>query len=197
MKVLNLEREFEPHHRSPLIKIMTDNQHNKRNSVIENWHINSRRKDDRELKATERPIIIAYKDNKKDFDEREVDSHEVQKMIEVEKERNSIEIIQKKKLDIIDEDKEKGIERQQSNSILTNSKETLRKEKDIEKDMGKERNMIRKQKEDDSLVNKEMTNNSPRNNDSFKEKIDESLKSSERSMIYTQDNGLAELAKKI
>ena len=42
-----------------------------------------------------------------------------------------------------------------------------------------------------------MTNNSPRNNDSFKEKIDESLKSSERSMIYTQDNGLAELAKKI
>ena len=118
-------------------------------------------------------------------------------MIEVEKERNSIEIIQKKKLDIIDEDKEKGIERQQSNSILTNSKETLRKEKDIEKDMGKERNMIRKEKEDDSLVNKEMTNNSPRNNDSFKEKIDESLKSSERSMIYTQDNGLAELAKKI
>ena len=196
-KVLNLEREFEPHHRSPLTKIMTDNQHNKRNSVIENWHINSRRKDDRELKATESPIIIAYKDNKKDFDERKVDSHEVQKMIEVEKERNSIEIIQKKKLDIIDEDKEKGIERQQSNSILTNSKETLRKEKDIEKDMGKERNMIRKEKEDDSLVNKEMTNNSPRNNDSFKEKIDESLKSSERSMIYTQDNGLAELAKKI
>ena len=196
-KVLNLEREFEPHHRSPLIKIMIDNQHNKRNSVIENWHINSTKKDDRELKATERPIIIAYKDNKKDFDEREVDSHEVQKMIEVEKERNSIQIIQKKKLDIIDEDKEKGIERQQSNSILTNSKETLRKEKDIEKDMGKERNMIRKEKEDDSLVNKEMTNNSPRNNYNFKEKIDESLKSSERSMIYTQDNGLAELAKKI
>ena len=64
-KVLNLEREFEPHHRSPLIKIMTDNQHNKRNSVIENWHINSRRKNDRELKATERPIAITYKDNKK------------------------------------------------------------------------------------------------------------------------------------
>ena len=55
-------------------------------------------------------------------------------MIEVEKERNSIEIIQKKKLDIIDEDKEKGMERQ-GNSILklTNSKETLRKELDIEK----------------------------------------------------------------
>ena len=58
--------------------------------------------------------------------------------------KNPSAIIQKKKLDIIDEDKEKGIERQQSNSILTNSKETLRKEKDIEKDMGKERNMIRK-----------------------------------------------------
>ena len=57
--------------------------------------------------------------------------------------------------------------------------------------------MIRKEKEDDSLVNKEMTNNSPRNSDSLKEKIDERLKSIERSMIYTQDNGLAKLAKKI
>ena len=37
------------------------------------------------------------------------------------------------------------IERQQSNSTLTNSKETLRKEIDIEKDIGKERNMIRKE----------------------------------------------------
>ena len=85
------------------------------------------------------------------------------------------------------------MERQQSNSTLTNSKETLRKEIDI----GKERNIIRKEKEDDSLVNKERTKNSPRNNDSLKEKIDERLKSIERSMIYTQDNGLAELAKKI
>ena len=114
-------------------------------------------------------------------------------MIDAEKERNSIEIIQRKKIDIIDEDKEKGMERQQSNSTLTNSKETLRKEIDI----GKERNIIRKEKEDDSLVNKERTKNSPRNNDSLKEKIDERLKSIERSMIYTQDNGLAELAKKI
>ena len=137
---------------------------------------------------------MQYKeDNKKDFDERKDYSHVVQKMIDAEKERNSIEIIQKKKIDIIDEDKEKGMERQQSNSTLTNSKETLRKEIDI----GKERNIIRKEKEDDSLVNKEMTKNSPRNNDSLKEKIDERLKSIERSMIYTQDNGLAELAKKI
>ena len=44
--------------------------------------------------------------------------------------------------------------------------------------------MFRKEKEDDSLV-KESTNNSPRNNDSLKEKIDERLKSIERSMIYT------------
>ena len=137
---------------------------------------------------------MQYKeDNKKDFDERKDYSHVVQKKIDAEKERNSIEIIQKKKIDIIDEDKEKGMERQQSNSTLTNSKETLRKEIDI----GKERNIIRKEKEDDSLVNKERTKNIPRNNDSLKEKIDERLKSIERSMIYTQDNGLAELAKKI
>ena len=57
--------------------------------------------------------------------------------------------------------------------------------------------MIRKEKENDSLVNNDRTNNSPRNNDSLKEKIDERVKSIERFMIYTQDNGLAELAKKI
>ena len=34
---------------------------------------------------------------------------------------------------MIDEDKEKGIERQQGNSILTNSKEILRKMLDREK----------------------------------------------------------------
>ena len=109
-------------------------------------------------------------DNKKDFDERKDYSLVVQKMIEVEEEINSIEIIQKKKVGIIDEDKEKGMERQQSNSTLTNLKETLRKEIDIEKNIGKERNMIRKEKEDDSLVNKEMTDNSPRNSDSLKGK---------------------------
>jgi len=40
------------------------------------------------------------------------------------------------------------MERQQGNSTLTNSKETLHKEIDIEKDIGKERNIIRKEKED-------------------------------------------------
>ena len=110
---------------------MTDNWHNEKNSVIENWHINSSRKDDRELKVTERPIVITYKDNKKDFDERKDYSQEVQKMIDIVKvssierqknnnrkddiietiQKNPSAIIQNKKLDIIDEDKEKGMER--------------------------------------------------------------------------------------
>ena len=146
MKALNSEREFEPHHRSPLTKTMTDNWHNERNSVIENQNINSNRKDDRELKATDRPIAITYKgnikdfgkddlkkeclktiliekkqnssieimqckeDKKKDFDERKDYIHVVKKMIEVEKEtiqKNPSAIIQRKKLVIIDEDKEK------------------------------------------------------------------------------------------
>ena len=47
------------------------------------------------------------------------------------------------------------------------------------------------------LVNKGWTNNSSRNNDSLKEKIDERLKSIERSMIYTQNDSLAKLTKKI
>ena len=110
------------------------------------------------------------------------------------------------KLDIIDEDKEKGIvkemiermEREDNSTLkLTNSKETLRKKLDIEKYIEKERDMIRKEKENDSLVNKEWTNNNPRNNDSLKEKIDERLKSIERSIIYPQNDSLAKLTKKI
>ena len=46
-------------------------------------------------------------------------------------------------------------------------------------------------------VNKGWTNNSPKKNDSLKKKIDERLKSIERSMIYTQNISLAELTKKI
>ena len=131
IKALNSKREFEPLHRSTLTKTMIDKWHNERNSVIENWHINSSRKDDRELKVTERPIVITYKDNKKDFDERKDYSQEVQKMIDIVKvssierqknnnrkddiietiQKNPSAIIQNKKLDIIDEDKEKGMER--------------------------------------------------------------------------------------
>ena len=48
------------------------------------------------------------------------------------------------------------------------------------------------------LVNKGWTNNSPKKNDSLKEKKNnERLKSIERSMIYTKNNSLAELTKKI
>ena len=69
------------------------------------------------------------------------------------------------KLDIIDEDKEKGIlkkgivkemiermERQDNSTLkLTNSKETLRNKLDIEKDIKKERDIIRKEKENDGI----------------------------------------------
>ena len=91
--------------------------------------------------------------NRKDY------SQEMQKMIDVVKVRSSTEsqennnrkddireTIQKKKIDIIDEDKERRIERQKVNSILTNSSITLRKELDIAKDIVKERNMIKKEK---------------------------------------------------
>ena len=136
---------------------------------------------------------MQYKeDNKKDY------SHVVQKMIEVEKEGNSIETKQKKELDIIDEEKEKGMiwkgivkemlertERQQGNSTLTNSKDrTLRKELDV----GKERDIMKKEKErynNDSLekvVNKEEKDNSSKKSNSLKKEIDERLKSIERSI---------------
>ena len=47
------------------------------------------------------------------------------------------------------------------------------------------------------LVNKGWKNNSPRNNDSLEEKIDERLKLIERSMIYTQNDSSADISKKI
>ena len=58
--------------------------------------------------------------------------------------------------------------------------------------------MIRKEKENDSLVNlvnKEEKDNFKKSN-SLKEEIDRRLKSIERSMTYAQDNGLLELTKK-
>ena len=78
--------------------------------MTENWHINSSRKDDRELKTipTEKKqnssieIMQCKEDKKKDFDERKDYIHVVKKMIEVEKEtiqKNPSAIIQKKKLD--------------------------------------------------------------------------------------------------
>ena len=55
------------------------------------------------------------------------------------------------------------IERQDNSTLkLANSKETIRKKLDIKKDIEKERNMMRKEKENDSS----------KKNDSLREKID-------------------------
>ena len=51
--------------------------------------------------------------------------------------------------------------------------------------------MIRKENENDSLVNKGRKKDNSRKNDSLKEKIDERLESIERTMIYTQNYSLA------
>ena len=103
---------------------------------------------------------------------------------------SAIEIMQNKNLDIIDEDKEKWmirkgivkemlekIERQNDTIVKI---EAIRKKLDIKWDIEKERQMSTLVE----LVNKGWTNNSPRNNDSLEEKIDERLKLIERSMIY-------------
>ena len=71
--------------------------------------------------------------------------------------------------------------------------EAICKKLDIREKIEKERQMSTLVE----LVNKGWTNNSPRNNDSLKEKIGERLKSIERSMIYTQNDSLTELTKKI
>ena len=107
------------------------------------------------------------------------------------------------KLGIFDGDKEKGmirkgivkeIERQNDNTLKLANIETLRKKLHIERDIEKERY------NNDSLekvVNKEEKDNSSKKSNNLKEEIDERLKSIERSMTYTQDNGLAKLTKKI
>ena len=73
---------------------MTDNWHNERNSVIENQHINSSRKDDRKLKATDKPIAITYKDNKKDFGKDDLKKEASKTILTEKKQNSSIEIIQ-------------------------------------------------------------------------------------------------------
>ena len=113
---------------------------------------------------------------------------------------SAIETIQKKNLDIIDEDKEKWMIRKGivKEILETNERpndtivkiEVIRKKWDIEKERQKSTLV--------ELVNKWWTNNSPKKNDSLKEKKNnERLKSIERSMIYTKNNSLAELTKKI
>ena len=101
---------------------------------------------------------------------------------------SAIETIQKKNLDIIDEDKEKGMIRkgivkeileknERPNDTIVKI-EAIRKKWDIERERQKSTLV--------ELVNKGWTNNSPKRNDSLKEKIDERLKLIERSMMYTQ-----------
>ena len=107
-------------------------------------------------------------------------------------ERKDIERQKSNKDSLIETSDERSMERQVNRILkLTNLKETLRKK------LEKERGMIRKEKEDDSLINKGWKNDSFKKSDSLKEKIDERLKSIERSMIYIQNNSLAELTKKI
>ena len=74
---------------------MTDIKNSKKNSLIETM-------DERSNVRTLKTTLTSSKE----------DSHMVQKklgMIEVKKESSPIEIIQKKNLDIIDKDKEKGM----------------------------------------------------------------------------------------
>ena len=111
------------------------------------------------------------------------------------KSSSAIEIIQKKNLDIIDKDREKGMKRkyivkemlekiERQNNVKIKA---IRKKLDIKEEIEKERQRSTLVE----LVNKGWTNNSPRNNDSLKEKIDERLESIERSIIYTQNDSLA------
>ena len=118
MKALNSklekEREFEPHHRSPLAKTMINNWHNRQKNYLVSTDIYINMTD---IKNSKKDSLIETIDERIDIktlkttltDSKE-DSHIVQKklgMIEVEKERSPIKIIQKKNLDIIDKDKEK------------------------------------------------------------------------------------------
>ena len=52
-------------------------------------------------------------------------------------------------------------------------------------------------KEEERLVNKDEKDDSSKKSNSFKEEFDERLKSIEKSMDYTWDNSLVDLAKKI
>ena len=84
----------------------------------------------------------------------------------------------------------KKIERQNDTIIKI---EAIHKKLDIKEDIERERQKSTRVE----LVDKGWTNNRPKKNDSLKEKIDERLKSIERSMIRIQNNSLTELTKKI
>ena len=240
MKALNLEREFEPQHRSPLTKTMIDNQHNERNSVIEYWHINNSRKNDREPKA----IAIIYKDNMKDLETLKSTDKKFEEKNDIGRQkRNKDSLIEtsdersnstlklanlkeklSKNLDIEEEiEKERDKKEKYKGDSLVNkgwktsnnsSKEVVEKQNnkeeassiqiickklEIERDIKKEKELTKEEIDKEKLklreiVNKGWENN---NNDNLKEKIYERIKSIERSIIYIQNDSLAELTKKL
>ena len=117
---------------------MTNNWHGERNSAIDNWHINNSRKDDRKLKATERPIAITYKDNKKDFEKYDL-KKEVLKTLKItlteKKESSVIEIMQQKN-DIErqkNNNKKDGIVMERTPRIESKEDDSMHKETDIVK----------------------------------------------------------------
>ena len=130
-------------------------------------------------------------------DEKDNKNHDLKdlKTTSTEKKDNGyIEIVQDN-LDIMDEDKEKGmirrgIVKEMLEKIERQNNEKIRRKLDTKEEIEKERQKSTLVEQ----VNKGWKNN---NNDSLKEKIDERLKSIERTMIYTQDDSLAELTKKI
>ena len=224
MKTLNSEREFEPHHRLPLAKTMTNIKNSKKDSLIvisderndiktlkttlmeskEDGHIVQNKPEMIEVEKESSPIKIMQEED--DIERQENNNNKddivMERTTRIETiQKNPSAIIQKKKLDIIDEDKEKGMIRK---GIVKEMLEKLERQNDVKiKAISKKidiKEEIEKERQKSTLVelvNKGWTNNSPRNNDSLKEKIDERLKSIERSMINTQNDSLTKLTKKI
>ena len=113
---LKKERKFEPHHRSLLAKTVIDNWHHRQKNNLVSTDISINMID---IKNSKKNSLIETMDERSNvrtlkttLTSSKEDSHMVQKklgMIEVKKESSPIEIIQKKNLDIIDKDKEKGM----------------------------------------------------------------------------------------
>ena len=89
------------------------------------------------------------------------------------------------------------IERQKS--LIETRDEEIGKEMLKKDDNGTLEESLRKKLElkEDGLKERKIVNKGGKNSNNLKQKIDERLKSIERSMTYTQDNSLAELIKKI
>ena len=144
MKALNSEkeREFEPYHKSPLVKTMTNNWHTRQKDNLVSTDISMNMTD---IKSSKKDSLIETIDARNDvkilkttlIDIKE-DSHIVQKklgMIEVEKERNPIEIMQEK--DDIERqennNKKDGIVMERTPRIESKEDDSMHKETDIVK----------------------------------------------------------------